>query len=143
MIARYASNRIYIRIILAAYIAIGLTLIIQPGRYANTPSYANLIDIFPQWVWGIIYLVVAGLLLAARATPSVIVGTIAHTIAIALTASWLLAFVYRYATDKGTTVVNVASWGVFLSLLIISAVRLNDRPVELPPTESDREAAGK
>jgi hypothetical protein len=127
-----APNRIYVRIIIFAYLAIGLTLVLQPNRYANTPSYANLIDVIPQWAWGAIYLLVVALLVTARITPNKIVGIVSHTVAIALTGSWLLAFVIRYLTDSGTTIVNIVSWGVFLTILIISATQLNDRVLEVP-----------
>lgn len=131
---RLAPNRFYIRIILFAYLAIGLTLIFQPDRYANTPSYANLIDVLPQWAWGALYLAVALLLAAARLTPNRLIAIVSHTTAIALTASWLLAFVVRYVTDSGTTIVNIVSWGTFLTILIISVTQLNDRVVEVPST---------
>jgi hypothetical protein len=125
-------NRFYVRIILFAYLAIGLTLILQPNRYANTPSYGNLIDVLPQWAWGAIYVGVSLLLTAARLTANRVVGVVSHTTAISLTAAWLIAFVIRYLTDEGTTIVNVVSWGVFLTILIISLFHLSDKFVEVP-----------
>lgn len=115
-----------------AYFVIGVFLWIQPDRWANTPSYANLLQLASTGVWGSIYLASALLMAAAvRFRARRIVLVVAHTVAIALTAAWFLAFVVRFATDDGTTIVNVVSWGVFLSRLIQSAVILDDDVVVL------------
>lgn len=105
----------------------GVTLILQPSRWANTPSYANLLELLSAQWWGVLYLFTAVLLFAAvrfRASRTMMV--IAHTVAIALFAAWLLAFVVRYATDGGTTIVNIVSWSVFVSRLIQSSIILDD-----------------
>lgn len=105
----------------------GITLILQPNRWANTPSYANLLELLPAATWGAIYLVTAGLLFVTiRFRQNRWLFAVGHTVGIALFAAWLLAFVVRYATDDGTTIVNIVSWGVFLSRLIQSAVILDD-----------------
>jgi hypothetical protein len=130
MNVRSGLGRILIRIIIAAYFIIGLTLILQPDKYASTPSYANLIYILPSWLWGVIYLITVVFLIFSQlfVTP-LYIGVTAHTVAIALTTVWFLAFVVRYFTDEGTTIVNVVSWGVFLTMLIVSAARLVDDKV--------------
>lgn len=117
--------------IVVAYLAIGTALIVQPERFGNTPSYGLLLDVLPQWAWGICYLVVAvGMALAMYPSsyrrPFAVVG---HTAGVALTAGWFFAFMVRYVTDDSTTIVNVVSWAVFLSLIIRSAIALNDRPL--------------
>jgi putative Mn2+ efflux pump MntP len=116
------------------YAAIGTTLIVQPDRFDATPSYGLLLDIFDQKIWGIVYLLAAaglGLSLWKRRRRTLL--TIAHTFAIALTLVWLGAFVVRYVTDSATTIVNVASWGVYLALLVRSAVDIDDGHRPTPP----------
>lgn len=115
----------YLLVVMAlAYAAIGTTLIVQPSRYDNTPSYEWLLALVSQQIWGSVYLVVAAGLALNLWRPLPHIRTIAvltHTAAIALTAAWLAAFVIRWATDSGTTIVNVASWSVYLALLARSA----------------------
>lgn len=109
----------------AGYFLIGLGLVFQAPRFSNTPSYANLINILPSPAWGAIYLVAATLMGTAALLPTVrALTTVATTFGIALTAAWLLAFVVRYLTDDGTTIVNVVSWSVFCTVLAHSASRL-------------------
>lgn len=110
----------------AVFTAIGLALLFQPGRFANTPSYANLLELLPQWGWAVIYLAVAALKVSAiwrYSIRSLVVA--AHMGAIALEGVWWIAFVIRYLTDNGTTVVNVVSWSVFLYLSVRSALMLD------------------
>jgi hypothetical protein len=126
---RFTEHRNNIRVMLGAFLFIGITLIIQPDKYDKTPSYGLLLQIFDQLTWGIIYLVAFALLSLSRfdfGRWSITVSTIAHTFAIALTASWLLAFIIRYISDDATTIVNVVSWGVFTILLITSAFDVSD-----------------
>jgi hypothetical protein len=119
------------RTLLIAYLAIGVGLTTQPDRFANTPSYANLLISAPAQLWGCAYIVVATLFIAWRlvqttsTVPHPGFGIFVHTVALALTAWWWVAFIIRYATDDGTTIVNVVSWGVFLSLIARSAQGLN------------------
>lgn len=112
--------------VVAAFAAIGLGLTLQPARFGSTPSYANLLQFAPSEAWGAVYLLVACLLLAWRLTPQRWLGIAAHTLAAILTLSWLAAFVVRYASDDATTIVNVVSWSVFLSLVIRSTGGLDD-----------------
>lgn len=121
-------------VITFAYLAIGVTLILQPERYGNTPSYVVLLEIFNQGVWGVCYLAV-GLSLAASALGAGSrygrwLAVTSHTAAIALTGAWLAAFVVRWLTDDGTTIVNIVSWSVYLALLIRSALQLDDMHAE-------------
>ena len=113
------------------FAAIGVGLVAQPCRFANTPSYANLLEIVGPLFWGVTYLVCAALLgLSLLPLPrrwGWVVAVVAHTASIALTGSWMAAFIVRYLTDDGTTIVNVASWGVFLALLVRSVLTLADR----------------
>lgn len=115
--------RSYMLTLVLICLTIGFTLIFQPHRYDNTPSYANLLEIMPQLYWGLIYILVALLYTAGIIQPhSRPLLVLVHTAGSILFVSWLLAFVVRWLTDNGTTVVNVVSWGVFLSLVVRSAV---------------------
>lgn len=123
-----------------AYSAIGLGLMAQPSRFARTPSYANLLQFAPARAWGAAYLLIAVLLVAWRLThrvPSVSrrLGVAAHTLATSITLWWLAAFVVRYATDDATTIVNLVSWSVFLSLVIRSSGGLDAEDREDVPSE--------
>jgi hypothetical protein len=119
------------RLAVAPLILIGLGLVFQPQRFHRTPSYANLLHIAPAPTWGALYLFVAALLITwtIRQAPHWW-GIAVHTVAVMLTAGWLGAFVVRWLTDGATTIVNVASWAVFLALVIKSAVAIVDKPVE-------------
>lgn len=112
-------------VIAGIFLIFGVALILQPERWGNTPSYANLLAILDAPYWGIIHLIVGAFLMATFKLRHVKWLFIAsHTVAIALLGSWLIAFIVRYLTDEGTTIVNVVSWTVFLSLLIQSSVSL-------------------
>lgn len=117
-----------------AFLALGITLFVQPERYDRTPSYANLLDIAPQATWGAIYLAVAAVLLASvmlrRNRP---LAVLAHTLSFCLVATWLLAFIIRYATDDATTIVNVVSWAVLLYLVVQSMLQLDEWVAPVKP----------
>lgn len=109
------------------YYVFAIALWLQPERWASTPSYAILIAIMDQAGWGGVYFTVATLLAFTIWKPTVrALAVVAHTAAIAVTALWLVAFIIRFITDDGTTVVNVASWLTYLTLLVQSAFVLDD-----------------
>lgn len=124
------------------FAAIGLTLMLQPSRYANTPSYANLLDIARQQTWSVAYLVAAALKVAAICRPAhraLVIVT--HTVSITLVGVWLAAFIVRWITDDGTTIVNVSSWSVYLYLVVRAAVsidtpRMSGPPADAPPADA-------
>jgi small-conductance mechanosensitive channel len=110
-----------------AYVLIGAGLLIQPNRFSRTPAYGNLIRVFPAQTWGVIYLVIAaGLALWVLGRVPAWWGIAIHTVAITLVSGWLLAFVVRWITDDSTTIVNVASWSIFLLLTIRSSIDAYD-----------------
>lgn len=115
------------RLAVLAFTLIGGGLLLQPSRFERTPSYGNLIRIFHAQVWGIVYLVVAVLLLSwgIRRAPQWW-GVAVHTLALMLTVGWLAAFVVRYFTDNSTTIVNVVSWTVFFMLIVESALAIEE-----------------
>jgi hypothetical protein len=108
-------------------LALGLSL--QARRFERTPAYANLLDLFPQPTWAVIYAVAAVLMIIGlRYHTSRVLLSVTHTVSIVLLGSWWLAFVIRWATDGGTTVVNVLSWGVFLYVAVRAAIMVDARP---------------
>src|SRR5882757_6088855 len=117
--------------IIVAFFAFGVTMWLQPNRYANTPSYGNLMQLVDLDVWGTVYLVAAMLLaLYIMLFRVEWFAIVAHTLAFVLSSVWLVAFVVRYATDSGTTIVNVVSWSV-LSLLVVMSSLCIDEVMEL------------
>lgn len=123
---RLSEPRSHTAVMMLVFLAIGVTLIFQSDRYYNTPSYANLLDIASYNVWGAAYLLAASVNYASirlYANRRLLIAT--HTISIALTSLWLLAFVIRWLTDGGTTIVNVVSWSVFMYLVVRSALMID------------------
>lgn len=120
--------RSHMVIMATVFYAIGLTLLWQPGRYYNTPSYANLLAFpYSPYVWGGIYVLTSSiqvLCILRYSSRSLVI--FAHTLAITLVLVWLGAFIVRYFTDSGTTIVNVASWSVYLYLTSRSALMWDD-----------------
>lgn len=125
-VLRLNEPRAHVAVIAAVFYAIGITLWLQPARYADTPSYANLLGILPQHAWSLIYVGTASLKVSAiwrySLRPLVVVS---HAVAIALESAWLVAFIIRYLTDSGTTIVNVVSWSVYLYLSVRSALMID------------------
>jgi len=114
--------------------AIGLALIFQPTRWSNTPAYANLLEVAGQRTWGAIHLAAAAVMAASAVPPhrrELLVA--AHTVSIGLVAFWLIAFVVRYLTNDGTTVVNVLSWTTYLFLLTLSSALMDLMYDHRPP----------
>lgn len=114
-----------------SFTVIGFALVLQPARFAATPSYRNLLEIVGQMEWGLAYLgcaVMLGMsLMPLPRRQKWAVAVAAHTVSIALTSFWLVAFIVRYLTDSNTTAVNCVSWTVFLALLVRSVLTLTDR----------------
>jgi hypothetical protein len=121
---RIDDPRAHLVFMTVVFVGLGVTLLVQPGRYANTPSYANLLAIVPAWGWGVIYLGCAVLQVASLfAWLHPTLSYIAHTLSIMVTTFWWSAFLIRWLTDDGTTIVNVLTWGTFLYLLFRSAMK--------------------
>jgi len=115
------------QVIAAAYLVIGGALLLQPTRFESTPAYANLIDIANQKVWGAAYVLCAVLLAVyVLMVSNRFYGILAHTVTIIVTVIWLFAFIVRWWTDAGTTVVNIVSWAVFLFLAIRSGTLVDE-----------------
>jgi hypothetical protein len=99
------------------FTALALALWFQPSRFGNTPSYANLLNIFRPHTWAVLYAIPAVLMILSlwHYTAKKLV-ILTHALTIALLAVWEFAFVVRWLTDDRTTVVNVLSWGYMLYL---------------------------
>lgn len=124
---RLNEPRSHMVVMAIVFYALGITLWFQPGRYSNTPSYANLLDIAPQYAWGLIYMAAATLKIIAIARyANRLLVVVTHTVGITLVSVWLAAFIVRYLTDAGTTIVNVCSWSVFLYLVVRSALMVDE-----------------
>lgn len=124
---RLHDPKSHMTFMMLVFIGIGLTLVLQAARYSNTPSYANLLDILPAQAWGGLYLAAAALKLAAILRYHIrSLVIITHTVTIALIAVWLAAFIVRWFTDSGTTIVNVTSWATYLYLTVRSAIMTDD-----------------
>jgi hypothetical protein len=106
--------KINLALIGGIYLLFGFSLIFQEYRWASTPAYRNLLEIAPSWAWGGLFLaagagLLAGIWLFSRRGfmyPVLVYSG-------ALTMSWFLAFVYRYASSETTTPETWASWFAF------------------------------
>lgn len=117
------SPRSNLVIVGTIFVVLAAALWFQSSRFTATPAYAVLMGIFPQHTWSLIYLGAAVLKGAAIVRYDLrILVTITHTASIILLSVWWIAFVLRWLTDSGTTVVNVLSWAVFLYLAVHSAL---------------------
>jgi hypothetical protein len=112
--------------VIVADVGLGLGMVLQPDRFARTPSYGNLIGIAPIQAWGGAHIAVALGLLVWRLFHCRGIGIAAHMAAAGLTCGWFCAFIIRFATDSSTTIVNVVSWGVMVSLVARSIVGLDE-----------------
>lgn len=105
------------------FYAFGLTLLWQSGRYYNTPSYANLLALLRPEYWGIIYVLAASLkVICIVWDGSMRLVFATHLVSLSILLFWWVAFLIRYITDDGTTIVNLCSWGVFIYLVIRSGM---------------------
>ncbi len=112
-------------LICVTYTLYSLGMILQPSRFSATPAYGNLTQVLDIEVWGIAYLLVAGLFaIYVAAVTQRMFGVIVHILGLIVTGYWLMAFIIRWLTDDATTVVNVASWLVLTLLLARSAALL-------------------
>jgi hypothetical protein len=113
----------------AAFTVLGLSMVFEPHRWAATPAYHILLQIFAAQAWGGLFLA-SGLSLGlaahlyGRARWAV---TGALMLALALTAGWMLAFVARWLTSGDTTPETWVSWAVFGFLLLRGGAGL-DQP---------------
>lgn len=123
------AARLDLSVMAAAFLIFGASLAWQPHRWASTPAYHVLLQIFTAQIWGGLFLVSgAGLAVAAWQFEHrrwVVIGAL--TLAFMLTTGWMLSFVVRYLTSPDTTPETWVSWLVFDFLLLKVSASL-DRP---------------
>jgi hypothetical protein len=124
--AKLHGVKINLAVMGAVYLLFGFSLIFQEHRWASTPAYHNLLATAPGWAWGILFLaastgMIAGIWLFG--CRWFIYPVLVYSVA--LTMSWFLAFVYRYASSLTTTPETWASWFVFGYLLVRVIIAVN------------------
>lgn len=137
--------RLNLLVMSVAFTIFGLSMILQPGRWAATPAYHVLLEIFTAPAWGALFLI-SGITLGAAvqlyARRWLVVAALMF--AFALTVGWMLAFIVRYLTNASTTPETWVSWAVFAFLLLRTTFGLDlpQGPVrrELPEIGTYRQA---
>lgn len=110
-----------------SFTVFGVALWLQSSRWYNTPSYALLLKLLGTHAWGTLYLICAVLMFVHLTVfKPAWFAILAHTASAMLVVFWLVAFVIRYFTDSGTTIVNVVSWSILLTLLVHSALSIDE-----------------
>lgn len=126
-LSAWPAAKLNLAVMSAAFVIFGLSLLFQPHRWASTPAYHVLLEIFRAQAWGALF-IAAGAALGAAAWQ------IAHrrwlviaalVPAFTLTTGWMLSFIARYLTSPSTTPETWVSWLIFDYLLIKVAVSLD------------------
>lgn len=132
-LATLGAARANMLVITAAYGIFAVSLIAQSARWASTPAYANLLAIAPQRTWGALFAITAAMLGTAVRLPSLRwLSVAALSVALAITTTWLAAFVIRWLTSGNTTPETWVSWAVFEYLLIRALILLGYKEVRVP-----------
>ena len=96
-------------------------------------AYANLLAIMPQRAWGTLFAVTAVMLgTAVRLYSWRWLSVTALSFGLAITTTWLAAFIIRWATSSSTTPETWVSWAVFEYLLIRALASLGYKEVKVP-----------
>jgi small-conductance mechanosensitive channel len=127
-----ATGKLNLTVMSAAFLIFGLSLTFQAHRWASTPAYHILLQIFAAQVWGVLFLV-SGVAMAAAVWqfPRRWVVIAALILAFTLTTGWMLGFVVRYLSSSSTTPETWVSWAIFDFLLVKVAMAL-DHPGDHP-----------
>jgi hypothetical protein len=128
--------RVNLAVMGSVYLLFGFSLIFQGHRWASTPAYHNLLALAPGWAWGALFLaagtgMIAGIWLFGY--RGFIYPVLVYSVA--LTVSWFLAFVYRYASSLTTTPETWASWFVF-GYLHVRVILAADAPQRTAAAEA-------
>lgn len=130
------AGKLNLSVMSAAFVIFGLSLIFQPHRWASTPAYHVLLQIFRAQTWGALFLASGiGMALAVWHFGKRWAVIASLTAAFMLTTGWGLAFIARYLTSPDTTPETWVSWAVFDFLLLNVASSL-DRPSPAPDGRS-------
>lgn len=126
------AGKLNLSVMSVAFVIFGLSLIFQPHRWASTPAYHVLLQIFRAQTWGALFLASGvGMALAVWQFGKRWAVIASLMLAFTLTIGWMLAFIARYLTSPDTTPETWVSWAVFAFLLLNVASSL-DRPAESP-----------
>lgn len=128
----WPAPKLNLAVMAAAFLIFGLSLAFQAHRWASTPAYHVLLEIFTAPVWGVLF-TVAGAALAAAAWQLgrrrwVVIAALVP--AFTLTTGWMLSFVVRYLTSPSTTPETWVSWALFDFLLIKVAIAIDPPPAD-------------
>lgn len=121
------AGRLNLAVMSAAYAIFGLSLLWQPHRWQSTPAYHVLLEVLTAPVWGTLFLA-SGVSMGLAAWQYgrrrwLVIGAL--TLAVALTAGWMLAFIVRYLSSPSTTPETWVSWAVFGFILLKVAAGLD------------------
>ena len=133
----WPAAKLNLAVMSAAFLVFGLSLAFQSRRWASTPAYHVLLEIFPAPAWGGLFFLSGAALGAAawqlgRRRWVIITALIP---AFGLTTGWMLSFVVRYLTSPSTTPETWVSWALFDFLLVKVAIAMD------PPDPPDPPAA--
>lgn len=143
-LASWPAPKLNLVVMGTAYLIFGLSLMFQPHRWASTPAYHVLLEIFSARTWGALFLpsgaalAVAAWQLACRRWVVVAALVLAFT----LTTGWMLSFVARYLTSPSTTPETWVSWLIFDFILIKVAISL-DHPAPAVAVTGGEDLAGQ
>lgn len=129
----FSTTSVNMTVIAVSYAVFAWSLWFQPGRWAATPAYVDLLQIMPQHAWAAAFAAVAAALAVAytfrrRRLPAVIALTLAGM----MTTAWCAAFVIRWLTSPATTPETWVSWAVFDYLIVRSWLLLDFEEVRIP-----------
>lgn len=116
-----------------AFTIFGLSLMLQSRRWASTPAYHVLLEIFTARTWGILFLT-SGVSMGVAAWQFqrrwLLVASL--TLAFTITNGWMAAFVVRYLSSPNTTPETWVSWAVFDYLLLRVSQSIDSAPRQPP-----------
>jgi hypothetical protein len=138
-LAAWPAPKLNLVVMGAAYLIFGLSLMFQPHRWASTPAYHVLLEIFTARTWGVLF-IVSGAALALAAWQLAFRRWVVA--AFTLTTGWMLSFVARYLTNPSTTPETWVSWAIFDYLLIKVAISL-DHPAPAVAVTGGEDLAGQ
>lgn len=120
-------------VIAVAYGIFALSLLFQPARWGMTPAYRNLLVIMDQRAWGTCFAVVTAMLAAAlwKGRTYRWLSVLALSLGLAITTTWVTAFVIRWLTSSATTPETWVSWAVFDFLLFRAFLLLGYEEVRI------------
>lgn len=133
------GSRANLLVMAAVYLTFGVSMVVTPSRWSQTPAYGAIFRELPERDWAVIYLVVGGLLLAAAlwmadgSRKRYVFAMASITLGLMVSVSWMLAFIVRVLTNPSTTPETFMSFLVFSYLLVRVAILLDDEARVMAP----------